>query len=380
MAEHALLSASGSGKWLTCTPSARVEELIPDETSSHAAEGTICHALVEIKGRHAFFGEPLPADLSMYSLEMHRAADRFIEECEALVAPLRAAGVAYTVLIEQRLDFSPWVPEGFGTGDFVLVCGHTIWVRDFKYGVGVPVESEGNTQMLLYALGAYNELAFAYDEITEVDIGVVQPRIGNVTSARVSLDYLLNWGDMIKPIAAQAWAGEGEFVAGDHCSSCFCRARFNCAARAEAALAVATKEFGLFPKGPFLTPSEIAELLPKLESVTKWAKDLEAFARGAALEGQEIPGYKLVEGRSIRKITDPKTAAVRLVANGFRQEEIYTEPELITLTALQDLVGGRKPFDQLLGDLIEKPPGKPTLVPLSDKRPAWSSADTDFAL
>ena len=216
MADHALLSASGAKKWLACPPSARLEETLPDDASEEAKEGTKAHELMELAARHFYFKEmrddlrtPEQRAVAGFNEEMKEAVEIFMAECRKITDPLDAAGIPYTVLVEQKLDFSPWVPEGFGTGDLVIVARHCVWVRDFKYGKGVPVETEENYQMMLYGLGAYNELAFAYEDINELDIGVVQPRIDNVSTWRVSLANLLAWGESIKPIAQLAWEGKG---------------------------------------------------------------------------------------------------------------------------------------------------------------------------
>lgn len=386
MAEHALLSASGSKKWLTCTPSARLEENFPDEESEFAAEGTKAHELVEYALRYHYFNEVVPEHLNTtekilqagYTSAMIDAAWDFLQECRKISDPLDADGVVYTVLVEQRLDYSSWVPQGFGTGDFCLITNSVAYVRDFKYGKGVEVDSVDNSQMLLYGLGAYFELAFAYDGISELDIGIIQPRIHNVSSCRVSLADLLSWADSIKPIAELAWAGEGELVPGVHCREGFCKARFTCKARSDMILAAAKDR----ADASTLLIDEVAELLPLLDEIEKWAKATKAYAVSQAADnGVRYPGFKLVEGRSNRYLTDPGTAAVRLVANGVLKEKIFTVPELVGITALEEAAGGKKRFTELVGDLIAKPAGKPTLVPADDRRPEWKpahSADEDF--
>jgi len=389
--DHALLSASGSKKWLTCTPSARLEETFPDESSEYAKEGTLAHDCVEWAARFHYFKEPVPEHVNTpekrraagYTDAMVEAAGIFLEKAREITDPMDAKGVPYTVLIEKKLDYSSWAPDGFGTGDLVIVAGHCIWVRDFKYGQGVVVEADENSQMMLYGLGAYNELSFSYDEITEVDLGIVQPRLGHYPSWRTTLDNLLSWGASIKDKAEAAFWGEGDFVPGSHCTECFCRARFTCKARAEANLAMATEEFGDMPASMTLTPEQIASLLPRLPQLRKWAEEIESSALKAAVEhGVKFPGYKLVAGKSNRIIADKSTALIRLVANGYPKEEVQSEPALLGITALEELLGGAKGFNELLGDLVVKPPGRPTLVPAADKRPEWqpvASPEDDFA-
>lgn len=385
-AAHALLGASGAKKWLTCNPSARLEQNFPDEESEFAKEGTMAHQVVEWALRHHYFGEAIPEHVNTaekrraagYDDQMVSSAQTFLEECRKVTDPLDADGITYTVLVEQKLDYSPWVPEGFGTGDFVVVSNHAVWVRDFKYGQGVAVETEDNEQMNYYGLGAYNELSFAYEGIRELDVGIVQPRIGNIASTRVSLADLLAWGERNKPAAERAWAGEGELVPGAHCVTGFCRARFKCKARTDYILANA----GKLADANTLLIDEIADLLPKLDDIEKWAKSMKSYTLSEAVDnGVCYPGYKLVEGRSNRYITDSNLAAVRLVANGIPKEKLFTEPSLVGITALETLVGSKKAFTDLLGDIVGKPAGKPTLVPVDDKRPEWkpkSDADADF--
>lgn len=384
MSEHALLSASGSKKWLTCTPSARLEEQFPDERSEYAEEGTKAHDLLEQALKFLYHGVKRPVLNTEekllaegYTREMADAVRVFEKECLAISEPLDEAKVTYTVLIEQRLDYSPWAPEGFGTGDFALVTNDTLYVRDFKYGKGVEVETVDNSQMMLYGLGAYNELAFAYEGIQWVDIGIIQPRIGNVTSHRVSVADLLTWGESVKPVAAKAWAGEGEFVPGLHCSEGFCKARFKCRARLQWILA----NVGEMADASLMTDDELADLIPKLDEIKKWAGTTKEWATSQAAEqGVKFFGLKLVEGRSYRVVKDPEAAVSRLLAAGYEKEKILTKPELEGITKLEDIFG-KKTLSETLGDLIYKPPGKPTLVSEDDKRPEWKpaqSADDDF--
>lgn len=409
---HAILSASGAKKWLNCTPSARLEETFTDEGSEFASEGTKCHELLEIAARYEFHGikadaypvttlvsEDPATGKQVWSTEwvdlhteegrrkagfngdMDDAVKVVLAEIRKVTSVLDAAKEPYVILVELRLNYSAWAPEGFGTGDIVIVSQKKIWVFDLKYGKGVEVSSIDNEQMKLYALGAWAEFSFEYDGIEEVEVCIVQPRMNNVSPWCVSLADLLAWGENhVKPRAALAWAGEGEFNPGPWCKEGFCKARFNCRARAEANLAAA----GTLPDKRLLSPLEIDALLPKLDDIEAWAKDVSGFAlRSAVDDGVRYPHYKLVEGRSNRYIKDPKLAAVRLVANGVKQEDLFntTEPQLKGITDLERICGGKKKFTLLLGDIIGKPPGKPTLVPVDDPRPEWkakASADEDF--
>lgn len=385
---HAKLSASGSKKWLTCTPSAGLEDQFPDEQSAYAAEGTFAHEVFELMlqgyllrvnghefdnqmaklRQHQFWSQ----DLHDYVTEAaHVAVDAINEARDRCQDPV--------IAIEKRLDFSPWVPEGFGTGDLVIVTDDLVEVMDLKFGKGVMVDVEGNTQMQLYALGAYNELAHLYD-IKRVRMTVLQPRLHNYGSAELLIEDLLEWAEKtVKPRAQLAWDGEGEFVAGDHCTDGFCRARFNCPARAEAALAVARSDFAL--KAPeLLTQDQLLAVLEKADMAAKWLADVQAYALKQAETGAVIPGWKLVEGRSNRKYSDADEVAAKLMAAGVPEAIIY-ERSLLGITAMEKAIGKKK-FAELLGDLVVKPQGKPTLVREDDKRLAISSvasAAADFS-
>lgn len=386
---HALLSASGSKKWLNCTPSARLEETFEDSDSAESKEGTKAHDLLEITANQAFRGiKPAPKLRTEagrreagYTAEMEEAVGHTMAIIWNITDELDAKGIAYTVMVEQKLNYSEWAQDGFGTSDITIVTQTKVWVRDFKYGKGVPVESEDNTQMMLYGLGAYRDLRFAYEDIEEFDLGIIQPRIKNDSTWCVSLADLLLWGEWVKVQSALAWEGKGEFNPGPWCSDGFCKARFTCKARADANLAVATEEFGDLPKPALLTAEQIATLLPKLDDVGKWAKEVKDYAYKSAVEqGVKYPRWKLVEGRSNRYVTDEKLAQIRLTANGYLPSEFMTESKLVGITALEELVG-KKEFGALLGDIVRKPEGKPTLVPEDDKRAVWqgkATADEDF--
>lgn len=379
---HAKLSASGSKKWLTCTPSARLEDQFPDERSSFAEEGTFAHEVFE-HIVNAYLGT-CELDLDQFeghewwSVELrdHCMAAAAVATERIEVARERCADAL--VLVEQRLDFSKWVPEGFGTGDLVIVGDGFIEVLDLKYGKGIPVDAVDNTQMRLYALGAYNECAHLYD-VETVTSTVLQPRLDNYSSEQLTLTELLGWAESyVVPRARMAWDGVGEFVAGEHCTSGFCRARFQCPARAEAALEVARKDFALQPP-ELLTVDQLLRVLDKADLAMKWLADVQSFALKQAEAGHEIPGWKLVEGRSNRKYSDPDAVAAKLVEAGVPEAVIY-ERSLLGITALEKTLGKKK-FAELLDDLVVKPSGKPTLVRVEDKRQAISSvasAAADF--
>lgn len=381
---HAKLSASGSEKWMTCTPSAHLEEQFPDEQSEYAEEGTFAHEVFEY--RMSCYLDSGTVDLKRenqlrankwWSHELsdyvQTAVDYAIERIE-LVRTLCADPV---IMVEQRLDFSQWVPEGFGTGDLVIIADGVVEVLDLKYGKGVPVDAKGNSQMRLYGLGGYTALAHLYD-IQHVRTTVLQPRLENFGSEMLTVDELLDWANTeVVPKAKLAWTGEGVYVAGDHCSSCFCRARFTCAARQEQAMAIAKSSFALVPP-ELLTVEQIASVLDKADLALKWINDVKDFALKEAERGVEVPGFKLVEGRSNRKYIDQDLVAQKLTKAGIEEAVIY-ERSLLGITAMEKAIG-KKQFAELLSDLVEKPQGKPVLVPESDKRPALTGASVFSAI
>lgn len=386
---HAKLSASGSKKWLTCTPSAHLEDQFPDEASEYASEGTFAHEVFENEVRLAagfISADDHAENLAtlkrnpLWSQELHDhvlaaaqvASERIDAACERCKDPI--------ILIEQRLDFSPWVPEGFGTGDLVIITDDLAEVLDYKHGKGVFVDARDNSQMRLYGLGAYNELAHLYG-IERVRMTVLQPRLENFGVEELTVSALLKWAkDVVVPAAKLAWEGAGDFVPGEHCASGFCRARFTCAARADANLELARKDFSLIDPA-LLTDEQVAQVLAVGEQVAKWVSDVQSYAlEQAERHGRHYPGFKLVEGRSNRKYIDQDAVAVKLKDAGYSDAVIY-ERSLLGITAMEKAIG-KKAFAELLDDLVAKPAGKPTLVKESDKRPALSSvasAAADFS-
>ena len=266
------------------------------------------------------------------------------------------------VLIEQRLDFSCCVPEGFGTGDCIIIADDKLHIVDFKYGMGILIQAEENPQLKLYALGAL-ELYDALYDIKDVSMTIFQPRRENVSTWTISVEQLREWAENeLKPKAQMAYSGEGEYLPGEWCN--FCRAAIKCRARAEEKLRLAQLEFRM---PPLLVDAEIEEILTVLPDLVKWANEITAYATDAAVShGKEWRGFKIVEGRSVRKYRDEEKVAEAAQEAGYT--DIYRKT-LITLTEMQKLMGKKK-FDEVLGSLICKPPGKPTLVPVTDKRPA----------
>ena len=380
MSAHAKLSASGSEKWMTCTPSMFAEAPFEDEGSEFAREGTFAHAVFEQELLH-FLGrpiDPLPKELMHFdSTELRDHVEQAVDYAKARIAAAYERCKDPVILVEQRLDFSYWVPEGFGTGDLVIIKDGIVEVMDLKYGKGIYVDPASNSQLRLYGLGAYSELRHLYD-IKRVRMTVLQPRLNNYGSEELPIDAMLDWGrNAVIPKANLAWLGLGEFVAGDHCTMSFCKARYTCPARAEQALAVAQQEFSLadVPAPSSLSQERIAQLLPKADMVIDWFNDLKAYSlEQATKHGKIVPGFKLVEGRSNRKYSSQDDVAAKLQASGI-PESIMFERSLLGITAMEQAIGKKK-FTELLGDLIVKPAGKPTLVPVEDKRPALPSAAT----
>lgn len=368
--KHALLGASSSARWLVCTPSARLEAMFPDEQSPYAAEGTIAHDLAESILRHKLEGKKAPK-LDDYSTEMIEAVNRYVDICEEKVNEARARSSDAEAMIEARLDFSRWVPDGFGTGDMVIVADGILEVIDLKYGKGVPVSAIENTQMRLYALGAYDINEFLYD-VKSVRMTIVQPRLDSISTDEMSLEELLDWGEEIKPIAQRAFRGEGECTPCDYCN--FCKARHTCRALADTCLTAFYKDGGKLNQ--LLTDSEVSDILAMKDLITKWIKGVYDFAYEKALSGEkQWPGYKLVEGTSRRTITNPEAAAKTLLDNGYKEEDIFKPRELEGITNLQKVLG-KKGVTEYLEAYIDKPEGKPTLVPESDKRPAINTVET----
>lgn len=385
---HAKLSASGSKKWLTCTPSAQLEDTFEDKGSDFAREGTFMHEIFElalqawllrVPGGEARVKYAAMKSNPFWTQELQDSVQLAVEYAKERIEAARERCKDPVILVEQRLDFSVWVPEGFGTGDLVIITDDLVEILDLKGGKGVFVDAQDNSQMRLYGLGAYNELSHLYD-IKRVRMTILQPRLNNFTSEELPIEDLLQWADTtVVPQAKAAWAGEGAFVPGDHCVEGFCKARYTCPGRAQQALAVAKAEFGdeveawAPPIPESLSMDRIAALLPNADMVIDWFNDMKAYALKQATEQHVVvPGFKLVEGRSNRKYSDQDAVAAKLKAAGIDEAVMY-ERSLLGITAMEKAVG-KKVFTDVLGDLIVKPEGKPTLVPEGDKRPALNSA------
>lgn len=358
---HAILSASASSRWLHCTPSARLERKFPDASSLYAEEGTQAHAYAE-QFLNLFLKTGKTTVAIKDNAEMQEAVQIYVNICVEKINEARTASPDAQIRVEQRLDFSRWVPEGFGTGDMVMVSDKYFEIVDLKYGKGVPVSAINNSQMRLYALGMYEAFGYLYGA-DEVRMTIVQPRLDSVSTETISVDDLLTWGEEVKKKAKIAFAGKGEFCAGNHCR--FCKARNTCKAHAEYELKNVKEDLQTAELEDF----EISDILLRAKGIKTWLDGLESYALGKALDGYDWPGMKLVEGRSNRKITDDIIAADNLLNAGFGADAIYKPRALRSITDLEKLCG-KKMFSELMSGVIEKPPGKPTLVSVDDKRQA----------
>lgn len=375
MPKHAYLSASASHRWLACPPSAKLCANILDQASEYAQQGTDCHELCAYLVEKALGREVIDPteNLTYYDAEIQNCAEEYrnyvLEQIEAAKEFCKDP----QVMIEQRLDFSRWVENGFGTGDCVIVADEVLQIIDYKHGLGVLVsagddEHGGNSQMMCYALGALEVFGDIYD-INQIKMTIFQPRRDNISTYTISKDDLLKWADeVLAPTAQLAYVGEGEFKAGDHCT--FCKVKATCRKRAEYNLELAKYDFEM---PATLDDTEIAAILEKVDEMISWGNDIKEYALQQAQSGVHFEGWKVVEGRSNRKYTDEAAVAFAVKDAGF---DPY-EKKLLGVTAMSTLLGKKK-FDELLGGLIYKPPGKPALVPESDKRPAMNTAIEDF--
>ena len=375
MPKHAYLSASASHRWLACPPSAKLCANILDQASEYAQQGTDCHELCAYLVEKALGRDVIDPteNLTYYDAEMQNCAEEYrnyvLEQIEASKEFCKDP----QVMIEQRLDFSRWVENGFGTGDCVIVADEVLQIIDYKHGLGILVsagddEHGGNSQMMCYALGALEVFGDIYD-INQIKMTIFQPRRDNISTYTISKEDLLKWADeVLAPTAQLAYVGKGEFNAGDHCT--FCKVKATCRKRAEYNLELAKYDFEM---PATLDDTEIAAILEKVDEMISWGNDIKDYALQQAQSGVHFEGWKIVEGKSNRKYTDENAVADTVKDAGF---DPY-EKKLLGITAMSTLLGKKK-FEELLGGLIYKPPGKPTLVPESDKRPAMNTAKDDF--
>ena len=366
--EHALLSASSAHRWIECQPSAVAAEAYQNEGTDYTREGTLAHEVAEHVARE---GDTSLAALQKwekdYTGEMIDCAVGYRDYIQELITTDKPL-----ILLEQRVDFSPWVPDGFGTADCIIIQGTTMDVIDYKYGKGVAVSAVDNPQEKLYGLGALNDYGFAY-EIETVRLHIYQPRINNVSVDELSAETLLAWGESVKPVAEQAAKGKGKYKAGAWCK--FCPHAGRCRALAKTCTDY-VETHGLRVKLPVLAPHEVAEVLAMEPLVSLWLKRVKDQALTSLLNGEQVPGYKVVEGKQgNRKWSDELAVAQTLKDAGYQLNDI-TETKLLSPAAMDKSIG-KKRVAELLADLIDRSPGAPTVAPESDKRPAYSRAD-DF--
>lgn len=366
---HSLISPSNLNRCLHCPPSARLAETIPDTGSTYAEEGTAAHALAENRLGETLDLVSIPCTWShdtvpeseYHSPEMNDYIDGYVAEVLERVKDLPDAHV----MLEQRLKLDDYIPNGFGTADVIILSEPVLHVIDLKYGKGVEVDATENPQLMLYGLGALEAVSTFYD-INTVQVTIVQPRLEHVSTYEITADALRAWGrETVAPAAKLAWDGEGDFAAGEWCR--FCPASGSCRARADANIEYAREAFSAEP--PTLTLDEVGDILTHLTEWEAWAKRLREYAEDQALNfGAAIPGWKVVEGRSNRKYTDETAVAHTLRQDGVSHADIYVT-KLKGITEMTRLLGTKR-FHELLDPYIEKPPGKPVLVPETDKRPA----------
>ena len=379
---HAILSPSSAKRWINCPPSAQINAEAPQTDTVYTREGTLAHAVAELKARKHFLTGIGP---KKYAAQMgrFRADELWQDEMDGYTDDyldvLKDIAAEYAdpphVALEVQVDFSRYVPGGYGTADCLMIGGGVLNVIDFKYGRGIEVEAENNPQMMLYTLGALLGYEPIYD-ISEVRMTIVQPRIKREPDSwTMTASDLLTWArSVVEPAAKLAAAGEGEYQEGEWCR--FCAIRGSCRARAEANLAAAQLDFVMPPQ---LTDAEVAEALTLGQRLKSWISDLEEYALHACLDGRELPGWKAVEGRSVRTWTDPDAAFTAARAAGIPEEMLY-ERKPVTLAALEKLMG-KKPFAETMADYVTIPPGKPALVKADDKRKAITNrptAEDDF--
>lgn len=377
MGKHALLSPSAAHRWINCTAAPRLEANIPDTGSSYAAEGTLAHAYCALKLKE-FLGLPTDGELAeiaelkdqYHTGEMDEYTDTYKTIVLEKFNEARARTKDAQLLIETRLDFREYIPDAFGTADAIIIADGTMEVIDFKYGKGVKVEAYKNPQMMIYALGAYDRFNFEY-MINRVRMTIIQPRIDNLSEYQLSVSELMAWTyEVLAPKANEVYAGNGPQVPGEWCK--FCKVKGQCKALAQ----MCTEAIKTDPK--LVSTEELANnILPTLDTVKMWLTGVEEYALQQALSGVHLPGWKIVEGRSNRKIVNPDAAAVALNKAGYKTTEIYKPQEMRTITELEKLCG-KKQFATICGEYIEKPQGKPTLAAESDKRPAINPAADDF--
>lgn len=372
--KHALLAPSAAHRWLNCPPSARLGESFPDTESVYSAEGSFAHHVAEVTLNNflnntkdkidetdKYYSKSLEENVAVYT---DLVIDKYVQA--------KKLDEGTVCLIEQQFSLTEYVPASFGHADAIILSNDTLEVVDLKYGANVPVKAKNNSQLRLYALGVYTEWSFLYD-VKTVTVTIVQPRNGGVSSETMSIEELLKWGEKVKPIARLAFKGEGEFKPGGHCR--FCKAANLCKALTKFNTEKVKDDFD---NPDLLNEDEVAEILSRADDIIQWLNSIKSYAlKESVNNGKQWKGFKLVEGRSNRKIIDAEKAAEILMANGGANNLIWKPKELLGLTALEKNFGKKK-LAEMLAEVIQKPAGAPTLVDESDPRPEWHDVKEDF--
>lgn len=374
--KHAILSASGSHRWIECTASARLEELFPDVDTVFSQEGTRAHEIAEeYLSYYVLLDNPVKLEFDTYEDRViAEELEPYLDYIYSLYNDLLVDHPETQIFLEQRLDFSSYVPEGFGTGDVIITYDSNIIVIDLKFGKGVRVSANDNSQMKLYALGAM-KLFSEFPSETKIKMIINQPRLDHIDSYEMEAIELLDWANNeLQPKAKEAFHNKGNFTPGEHCR--FCKAAGMCKARMEETMELA--ELVKQENADLMSPEDMAKVLDVSDKLTSFVKAVSDRAISLLLEGVKIPGYKVVEGRSIRKVTDQDGLVQAITDEGFNENMLY-ERKLLGISKLQSLVGKAR-FDSLAEPYLTKPEGAPTLAPESDKRPsiAGGSAHDDF--
>lgn len=378
---HALLSASSAKKWLNCTPSARLEETIPDSSSVSAEEGTLAHSICELKLRRLFTEQGMSSQTynrrmnklkknELYRPEMDKHTDTYVEYIQQLAYSFPAVP---TVAVEKEVSYGEYAPEGFGTADCIIISGSECYIIDFKYGQGIPVYAEENWQLSLYALGALEAYGMIYP-IQEVTLVIIQPRLDNISEWKTTANYLRRWGvEFVTPRAKDAFEGKGSYCQGDWCDSGFCRAAAVCGHRAEENMSMEQDYLnpvsGQYDMPPVIDNGMVGTILERAQNLARWVKKLERYALEELVKGNSIPGWKIVEGRSNREFTDIDKAYEALIDAGYKKELLYDQVP-VSLTKAEKQVS-KEDYNSILAPFIIKPKGKPTLALEGDKRPAY---------
>ena len=372
---HALLSASSSNRWLACPPSAVANEAYPNQETAFAQEGTTAHEVAEAIARARLEGKDEPDFSELpegYTREMIECAKEYADYIEEQKKSNDA-----TVLLEVRVDFSPWVPDGFGTCDCLIIQNDTMTIIDYKYGQGLPVSAVNNPQLKLYALGAMNDYGSLLG-VKKVEMHIFQPRLNNIQADSLTVEELMEWAEKtVKPTAEKAIKGKGKYSPGEHCR--FCQHGGKCRALTRLCTEYVDTH-GLKVSLPVLAPHEVADVLRMEPLITLWLKKVKEQALTTLMSGEELPGYKLVEGKlGNRKWRDERTVIQILNGAGYEDEEI-TETKVLSPSQMDKAIGKKK-VAELLEEQIDRAPGAPTIAPITDKRPAYdrlAEAQDDF--